>query len=62
MKSRSMGWIHRREKRNSYKISVGKPDGRPLERSKCRQDDASIINTSELDSSGSGSGPVIGIY
>jgi hypothetical protein len=33
MKSKGMGWVNRREERNLYKISAGKPEGK---RPKCR--------------------------
>jgi hypothetical protein len=56
------------EMRNAYKILVGKPEGkRPLGRPRCRGDDiirmdlwGNRVGRCELDSSGSGQGPVAG--
>jgi hypothetical protein len=58
------GRVERTRDRNMYKIVVGKSEGRPFGRPKRRWEENIKMNLREagceLDSSGSGQGPVVG--
>jgi hypothetical protein len=66
IKSRKMGGIcsTHGELRNSYKILVGKPEGKPFGKPGCRSEDSIRIDLKKigcgLDSAGLGKGPVVG--